>query len=195
VSDPIGFELSGDSNLSEQGGEAAGIAAVPSNDESAHEALDEPAARTGKSGRLGSNRGRTVGVVACALAIAGILIGLQLRGPGGSDDANEADSEEPSPATADGDSSGTASSTATSFWTTHTGSAWSVAWSPDGSMLVSGGQDGTVRLWDTRSGVQVGQPLTGRTGSVQSVAWSPDGTRVASADVAGRVFLWPGGDL
>ena len=31
-----------------------------------------------------------------------------------------------------------------------------VAWSPDGKMLVSGGHDGTVRLWDPETGKKVG---------------------------------------
>jgi hypothetical protein len=34
----------------------------------------------------------------------------------------------------------------------HTGSVWSVGFSPDGSMVVSGADDGTVRLWETTSG-------------------------------------------
>ena len=47
-------------------------------------------------------------------------------------------------------------------------------------MLASGGDDGTVRLWDVATGRQIGDPLTGHTGAVPSVAFSPDGKTLAS---------------
>ncbi|MGH3883483.1 MAG: WD40 repeat domain-containing protein, partial [Pseudonocardiaceae bacterium] len=33
---------------------------------------------------------------------------------------------------------------------------WAVAWSPDGTRLLTGGTDGTVRVWDAASGLPVG---------------------------------------
>ena len=57
--------------------------------------------------------------------------------------------------------------------TGHTGSVWAVGWSPDGSRLVSGGDDGTVRVWEAGSGRLV-HTLTGHTGGVRAVAWSPE---------------------
>ena len=66
-----------------------------------------------------------------------------------------------------------------------------MAFSPDGTLLASAGQDDTVRLWDPASGKQeqVGDPLTGHTDSVTAVAFSPDGTLLASAGWDG-VQLW-----
>ena len=49
--------------------------------------------------------------------------------------------------------------------TGHTGGVWAVAWSPDGTRLVSGGDDGTVRVWEAESGRPL-HTLTGHTGWV-----------------------------
>ena len=65
----------------------------------------------------------------------------------------------------------------------------SVAFSPDGKRIVSGGDDKTVRLWDATTGQPVGQPMTGHTGRVNSVAFSPDGKRILSGDDK-TVRLW-----
>ncbi|QIS21379.1 TIR domain-containing protein [Nocardia terpenica] len=65
-----------------------------------------------------------------------------------------------------------------------------VAFSPDGKRIVSGGFDGTLRLWDTDSGQPIGVPLTGHTDSVTSVAFSPDGKRIVSGSNDQTVRLW-----
>ena len=38
----------------------------------------------------------------------------------------------------------------------HTGGARSAAWSPDGSRVLTGSGDGSVRVWDAASGDQIG---------------------------------------
>jgi hypothetical protein len=64
-----------------------------------------------------------------------------------------------------------------------------VAFSPDGKTIVSGGEDKTVRLWDT-SGKAIGQPFKGHEGRVWSVAFSRDGKTIVSGSADKTVRLW-----
>ena len=71
----------------------------------------------------------------------------------------------------------------------HTGLVRSVAVSADGGRAVSGGDDGTVRVWDLAAGRQQAQ-LTGHHGAVRSVAVSADGGRAVSGGDDGTVRVW-----
>jgi len=70
------------------------------------------------------------------------------------------------------------------------GAVFTVAFSPDGKFLATGGKGGTVRLWNPTTGLQIGQPLGGQGGQVNSVAFSPDGKMLASGGQDGKMRLW-----
>jgi WD40 repeat protein len=83
----------------------------------------------------------------------------------------------------------------------HTGSVFSVAWSPDSSRLVTGGSDGTAKVWEIGSeGVRERWSLSAQEtkSGIVGVAFSPDGTRVMAGDASiSAVQVWdlgPTGD-
>lgn len=66
---------------------------------------------------------------------------------------------------------------------------WSVAASPDGKLLASGGSDGRVRIWDAATSAHR-LTLDAHPSDVYSIAFSPDSTTLASAGKDGAVKLW-----
>jgi WD40 repeat protein len=74
----------------------------------------------------------------------------------------------------------------------HRGTVTGVAVTPDGSLIATASEDGTVKVWDGVSGLERAT-LTGHKGPVQAVAISGDGKLVASAGEDGLVKLWDAG--
>lgn len=63
----------------------------------------------------------------------------------------------------------------------HAGTVASLAFSPDGNYLASGGADRALRIWDLRTGEPARDPYI-HDAAVSTIAWSPDGRYLAYAD-------------
>lgn len=71
----------------------------------------------------------------------------------------------------------------------HQNSVYAVDWSPDGTQIASASADGTVRLWDSRSGTP-GPILVGHRDRVSAVAWHPGGQRLATGGRDQVIRMW-----
>ena len=79
----------------------------------------------------------------------------------------------------------------------HEAQIWSKSYSPDGTKIVSGGLDKTVRLWNAMTGTEI-MTLRGhgdslefpRRSAVSSVAFSPDGKLIVSGSWDCTVKIW-----
>ena len=76
--------------------------------------------------------------------------------------------------------------------TGHSGWIRSFAISPDGKVLVSAGDDQTMKFWDIATGRNF-KTVKGHSGGIRCIAFSPDGRRLASASWDRTIKLWEGG--
>jgi WD40 repeat protein len=75
----------------------------------------------------------------------------------------------------------------TGGWTV---AVYSVAFSPDGARLATGGNTRWARIWDATSGHQLLEVRHGPPTTVRSVAFSPDGTRLATGSDDKSARIW-----
>ena len=73
--------------------------------------------------------------------------------------------------------------------TGHSKRVWSVAISPDGQTICSGGDDNNIKVWDLATG-RLKATLTGHREWVGSVAISPDGRTVVSGSLDNTIKVW-----
>jgi WD40 repeat protein/outer membrane murein-binding lipoprotein Lpp len=71
----------------------------------------------------------------------------------------------------------------------HTGRVNAVAWSPDGKLIASCGQDGLVKFWDPGSGKEIAS-VVAHGGGAAALVFSVRGELLATAGADGTVKLW-----
>ncbi|QRV96532.1 hypothetical protein RhiJN_24550 [Ceratobasidium sp. AG-Ba] len=69
----------------------------------------------------------------------------------------------------------------------------SVAVSPDGEYIASGDDNGTIRVWDIKTGEAVLAPLRGHSGSVRCLVFSFDGHNIVSGSSDKEIRVWNAG--
>ena len=80
----------------------------------------------------------------------------------------------------------------------HADKVTTVAWSPDGRLIASGGLDSTVHLWRITNGQHQltyrGHSRVFPPAAVYAVRWSPNGMRLASSGTSATVQVWDPGN-
>lgn len=71
----------------------------------------------------------------------------------------------------------------------HSGWVYAVAISPDGKTLVSGGYDGTIKIWNLHTG-ELLNSIKGHDDAAESLAISSDGRMLVSGSWDNRIKLW-----
>jgi WD40 repeat protein len=74
-------------------------------------------------------------------------------------------------------------------FTGHSSSIWSVAVTPDGEQVISGSQDGTLKIWNLKTGILV-DTIAAHNGSVNAVSIIPDGSHIISGSYDNTLKVW-----
>jgi WD40 repeat protein len=77
----------------------------------------------------------------------------------------------------------------TPHWTAHGQPVHSVVFSPDGTLLATGAEDGSARIWEADTGKEL-HILRDEAIEVPCVAFSPDGKTLASGHLTHGIRLW-----
>ncbi|MBO2011451.1 WD40 repeat domain-containing protein [Hymenobacter negativus] len=76
-----------------------------------------------------------------------------------------------------------------------TNSVFSVAYSPDGTRLLTAGRDAQVRTWDVPAGYSLAGTVPAHMYTINNLAFSPDGQYLASCSLDKSIKLWDAATL
>ena len=76
-----------------------------------------------------------------------------------------------------------------------TNSVFSVAFSPDGTRLLTAGRDAQIRTWDVAAGYALGGAVPAHMYTINHLAFSPDGRYLASCSLDKSIKLWDAATL
>jgi WD40 repeat protein len=71
----------------------------------------------------------------------------------------------------------------------HSEGVHSVAYSPDGTRIISGSNDDNIKIWNANTGECI-KTIEAHSGDVYSVAYSPDGTKIISGLRDETIKIW-----
>ena len=80
-------------------------------------------------------------------------------------------------------------------WAAHENGASALAWHPSKPVLLSGGKDGTLAVWDARGEFQQVLRHAAHRSTIYALAFSPDGLLLATASRDKTVKLWDANTL
>ena len=66
---------------------------------------------------------------------------------------------------------------------------FTISWSPDGTQLASGDEEGNIGIWDVSS-KELLRAISGHTDYISALAWNLDGLYLASASADNTVAVW-----
>jgi len=72
----------------------------------------------------------------------------------------------------------------------HTETVWGAIHLPGGQRIITCSSDGSLRVWNLKTGKQIGEDWRDGDGPVWSIALSPDGKKVVSGSIDCAVRLW-----
>jgi WD40 repeat protein len=72
----------------------------------------------------------------------------------------------------------------------HSDTIMSVAFSPDGTKIVSGSHDMTIKVWDFDKLELLSEKTDAHSLPIMSVAFSPDGPKIVSGSCDGTIKVW-----